>query len=175
MTSERAALILYDDTHLFCLTTSKAGELQFPSAPIELGLTAQESAIRAFNTYAGPALNKYEDKMTGVALMPNSSRQIRVGLETMTEVGTYGHTVYLQEKKYLHSLTCDRPLWLPAFLIMGFDSLLRSRRDIPISSFVNMRWPRSSQPTTSKPSRHYSLFPTQPLCLNTVGPKLMAN
>jgi len=98
LTSERAALILYDDTHLFCLTTSKAGELQFPSAPIELGLTAQESAIRAFNTYAGPALNKYEDKMTGVSLMPNSSRQIRVGLEAMTEVGTYGHTVYFQAK-----------------------------------------------------------------------------
>ena len=105
LTSQRAAIIVHDDKHVLCLTTSKAGELQFPSAPIELGLTARESAIRAFDTYAGPSLNKFRGKMVNNTLMPKSAERVRAGLDAMVEAGSHGNTVFFRARvPALHDL-----------------------------------------------------------------------
>ena len=77
-------------------------ELGFPSAPIELGMTAAESAIRAFDTFAGPSLNKQAGMVNGIAVMPVSSKQVRAGLAALEEIGTYGNTVFF--KAYVPAL-----------------------------------------------------------------------
>ena len=94
VSSQRAAIIVHDDDLVFVLNTAKQGELQFPSAAIELGLTAEESAVRAFDTYAGPSLNKHEGRVGGTSLMPESAKRVRAAIKRMALVGTYGNTMY---------------------------------------------------------------------------------
>ena len=89
----RAAIIVHDNTHVFCLTT-KQGPLVFPSMPIEIGSQPSAAAIKAFELFAGPALGKHDNNRVGLSTLPVSSRRVRAGLSALKEIATQGNTVY---------------------------------------------------------------------------------
>ena len=173
LTSQRAALIVHDTDCVFCLTTAREGELAFPSAPIELGLTARESAIRAFNTYAGPSLYKNSGDLGGVPLMPISSKRMRAAFEGIEEVGTYGHTIYFhvvvpQLGDLLSSfyasrlgingfrLTATLTKRHPGFLFAGVETLTSRLISHDGEALLSIPEPLKSTPLTAVASSQYS-------------------
>ena len=73
----RAAVILYDKTHVFVLRTDN-GELSFPQNNIDDHRRIADSAALAFDTYAGVSLrkragvNSHENQL----LMPRASEHV---------------------------------------------------------------------------------------------------
>jgi hypothetical protein len=88
----RVAVALYDESHVFCLTTAKQGVLQFPSCPLEIGAQPLHMAEKAIDLYAGPALRRRPE--TGLSLMPVTAAAIRKGFESAKELVTSGNTIY---------------------------------------------------------------------------------
>ena len=91
---QRAALVVYDDCSVYCVTTGKDNCLQFPSGQVEVGREPFEAAIKAFDTFAGPSLRKHAGGVVGLQLMPVSSQRIRAALKDVRELCTQGNTTY---------------------------------------------------------------------------------
>ena len=87
----RVAVVVYDETHVFCLTTATKGVLQFPSCPLEVGAEPRYIAEKAFDLFAGVALRKQGD---GMLLLPVTSKAVRASFANMTELVTAGNTTY---------------------------------------------------------------------------------
>ena len=87
----RVATVLYDETHVFCLTTATKGVLQFPSCPMEVGAEPRDIAEKAFDLFAGTALRKQGH---GALLLPVTSKVVRKSFESLKELVTSGNTTY---------------------------------------------------------------------------------
>ena len=99
-TGERGALILHDDELVFVLNGASAGDaFVLPSSPVEVGGTAQDAAVRGFDTLAGAALRRgasntqsaaHETCVLSGVLGPMLSRR----MEALQFVGRFGNTAY---------------------------------------------------------------------------------
>ena len=91
----RAAVILYDKTHVFVLRTDN-GELSFPQNNIDDHRRIADSAALAFDTYAGVSLrkragvNSHENQL----LMPRASEHVCQAHANQVKLGQFGTTVY---------------------------------------------------------------------------------
>ena len=100
ITGQRGAIILHDDELVFALNgqdwdTSYA----FPSAPVEVGGTAREAALKGFDVMAGAALRRggagqSQAVYEAHSLSPLFAKMLTDGFEAMPSVGTVGNTEF---------------------------------------------------------------------------------
>ena len=93
--NRRAALILHDDSHFYCLTSKDgATGCQFPSHAVEIGATPVDAALKAFDNYAGVALRKAARSKNALSVMPRTAALINAAIKDMRVIGNRGNTLY---------------------------------------------------------------------------------
>lgn len=91
----RAAVILYDKTHVFVLK-SPSGEPSFPQNNIDDHSRIEDSAALAFDTYAGVSLRKFAgvNSHENQLLMPRASEHVCQAHANQVKLGQFGNVVY---------------------------------------------------------------------------------
>jgi hypothetical protein len=92
----RVAIAVYDDDHVYCLTTPKKGALQFPSHPLEVGAEETHMAEKAFDLFAGTAMRKGGAEVLGIttARMPATAAALHSAFQNIQRIVKSGNTVY---------------------------------------------------------------------------------
>ena len=104
LTATLAALVVHDGTHAFVVSGATASSpWSFPATTVAVGATTFDTAVQAFDKYAGPAARKgpadpsgsehaRTDEETGWQLLPRLAQSMREGLAASTPLGHYGPT-----------------------------------------------------------------------------------
>ena len=167
--NRRAALILHDDCHFYCLTSKDgATGCQFPSHAVEIGATPVDTALKAFDNYAGVALRKAARSKNALAVMPKTAALINAAIKDMRVIGNRGNTLYYDVRIAnvlicrLHSQQLGRAsmdfasprllrngtlhiCWAKLGMQRQFFSHMTSRCCRPLSTTLHLAMPRQVQ------------------------------